>query len=232
MSKNQTNKEGGLNVGEVYTRTELFLEKNRKSIFIVLGGAVALFVGYFAFQYLYSKPREEKAEAAIWKAEQYFEIDSLNWAKDGNGEYEGFEAIAANYSGTKAAKRAHYYLGIIYRDKGEFQAALDHFKEADLEDETISTICVGNIGDMYVQLGNYEEGASYLEKAARKAANDKGRNYLAPVYMIKAAKVYMELSKDDKAIGLLQSVTEDYDKNTQDYNEAAKLLAMLRARKG
>jgi hypothetical protein len=39
----------------------------------------------------------------------------------------------------------------------------------------------------------------------------------------------MELGKNDKAKGLLQQVTDNYDSKSQEYGEAAKLLAMLKA---
>jgi FimV-like protein len=91
-------------------------------------------------------------------------------------------------------------------------------------------IILANIGDMYVQQGNNEEGASYLEKAARKAASSDSKNFLGPIYFIKAAKVFMEMGKDDKAIALLQQATEDYDNRTQEFQEATKLLAMLKSR--
>lgn len=232
MAKTDKKEESAINVGDLYTKTEMFVDKNRKILFGALGGVALLFVGFFGWEYLYKAPREEKAANAIWRAEQYFEIDSLDIALNGGDDFQGFEAIANEYSGTKVADRAHYYLGVIYREKGDFQTALDHFRKADFGDQTIGTIAMGNVGDMYVQLGNFDEAASWLEKAGRRAAGDQSRNFLAPVYMIKASKVYMELGKDDKAIGLLQNVTDDYDSKSSEYQEAAKLLAMLKARKG
>ncbi|MEN9347754.1 MAG: hypothetical protein RLZZ77_1265 [Bacteroidota bacterium] len=218
-----------VNVQEVYTKTEVFVDKNRKTLFIVLGAVGALFAGFFAYQYLIVKPKEAEAANALWRAQQWFEKDSLDMALNGNGEFEGFEAVANTYNGTKAGEMAQFYTGIIYRDKGDFQAALTNFQEADLDDETFSILALGNAGDCFVQLGNNEEGASYLEKAAKKAASSKGKDFLAPIYLLKASKVYIELGDKEKAKGLLTSATEGYDKKSQEYNEAAKLLAMLKA---
>lgn len=231
--KDQTKDESNvLNVQEVYARTEGFVEKNRKALFGVLGAVAVGFIGFFSYQYLYLHPKEVEASNAMWKAQQYMEIDSLDWAQNGHEEFEGLESIAQKYSGTKQGKLAHYYLGIIYRDKADYQTALDHFKEADFDDNAVGIIAMGNVGDMYIELGNNEEGAAWLEKAARRAASADSKYYLGPVYMLKASKAFMEIGNDDKAISLLTSVTEDFDKNTQEYQEASKLLAMLKAKKG
>ena len=218
-----------VNVGDVYTRTEQFVDKNRKSFAIGLGAIAIAFIGFFAYQYLYKNPREKEASNALWKAQQWMEMDSTALALSGDGEFDGFEAIIENYSGTKAARLAHYYAGIITRDNGEYEVALNHFKEADFGDETVGVLAIGNAGDMYVQVENLEEGAKWLEKAAREASSAESKDFLAPYYSLKAAKVYMELGKNDKAKGLLQQVTDNYDSKSQEYGEAAKLLAMLKA---
>lgn len=230
MAKKET-QESGIDLQEIYTRSESFLEQNRKKIMIGVGAVAVVFAGFFAFQYLYLEPKEKEAANAMWRAQQYFEIDSLEWALNGHDQYDGFETIAQKYSGTKAGKLSHYYLGIIYRDKADYETALNHFKEADFNDDVVGVIAVGNVGDMYVQLNNYEEGATWLEKACREAASAPSKAYLAPVYGLKAAKVYLELQKDDKAISVLEKITDGYDTKTPEYGEAEKLLSMLKARK-
>jgi len=218
-----------VNVGDVYTRTEQFVDNNRKALAIGLGAVALAFIGFFAYQYLYQNPREQEAANALWRAQQWMEIDSTALALNGDGEYDGFESIIENYSGTKAARLAHYYAGIISRDNGEFQVALDHFMEADFGDETVGILAMGNVGDMYVQLENLEDGARWLEKAAREASSSSSRDFLGPIYCLKSAKVYMELGNNSKAINLLQEVTDQYDSKSQEYGEATKLLAMLKS---
>jgi tetratricopeptide (TPR) repeat protein len=228
MAKEQK-EETIVNVQEVYTKAEVFVDKNRKRLFTGLGIVGALFAGFFAYQYLIAKPKEAKAAVAMWQAQYWFEKDSMELALNGGADFEGFDAIISNYSGTKAAKQAHYAAGIIYRDKGEYETAITHFKEADFNDASVGVLSTGNIGDCYIQLGNIEEGASYLEKAAKMADKADSRDFLAPIYLLKASKAFLELNKADKAKNLLTMATENYDKKSQEYNEAAKLLAMLKA---
>jgi predicted negative regulator of RcsB-dependent stress response len=219
-----------LNVEEVYGKAESFFDKNRKPVMI---GGIAILVlvgGFFAYQFLIKAPKEKEAANAIWKAVQYQEIDSASLALNGGADFMGFEEIAQQYSGTKAGKIAHYWCGINYRDMGDYEKALEHFKEADFDDENLGVLAMGNVGDMYIQLENIEEGASWLEKAAKRANSADGRNYLAPQYLLKAAKANMELGRDDKAKNLLKDVVDNYDNKTQEWGEATRLLAMLRAK--
>lgn len=233
MASKEKKEETIVDVQGIYTRTELFVDKNRKALGIGLASIAVAVAGLFAYIYLVRNPNEEDAANAIWKAQQFFEIDSLEWAQNGNGTDVGFEQIVADYSGTQTADIAHYYLGIIYRDKGDYQGALDHFKEADFDDQAIGIIAMGNVGDMYVELGQVEDGASWLEKTGRKAASSGSRRFLAPVYLLKASKVYIELGNENKAKSILKEITDDYkgiSAVSNEFAEASKLHAMLSAK--
>ncbi len=226
----QKNDNTTIGVQEVYGKAESFFEKNRKAFLIGGGGIVAILAGFLAYQFLIKGPKEKEANNAIWKAIQMQEIDSSAAALNGGPDYSGFEEVAQKYDGTKAGKVAHYWCGINYRDMGEYEKALEHFKKADFDDEAVGVIALGNVGDMYVQLGNIEEGASWLEKAAKRAGASDSRNFTAPQYILKAAKAYIELGKEDKAKSLLQDAVENYDNRSQEWGEATRLLAMLKAR--
>jgi tetratricopeptide (TPR) repeat protein len=231
MSKQETKKEETIvDVQQVYTNAEMFLEKNRKALTIGIGAIALILGGFFAFQFLYIKPKEAEASNAILKADLWVESDSLELAVLGNADFEGYESIAEKFSGTKVGKRAHFWTGVYYRDiKADYATALEHFKEADFDDEAIGVTVIGNIGDMHVMLGNVEEGAAWLEKAAKRANSSASRDYTGPLYHLKAAKAYMELNKNDKASTLLQFVVDNYAKNTPEFGESEKLLSYLKA---
>ena len=229
MSKNN-NDDTIVNVQEVYGKAESFFEKNRKSIYIGGGVIVAAIAGFLVYQFAIKGPKETEAQNAIFKAIQYQEIDSASMALNGGPDFAGFEEIATKYSGTKAGMVASYWCGINYRDMGEFDKAIEHFKNADFDDETVGIIAIGNIGDCYVQLGNLEEAASWLDKAAQRASSSSSKNFTAPQYMLKAAKVNMELNKNDRAKSFLQDIKDNYDNKSAEWGEATRLLAMLTAR--
>jgi tetratricopeptide (TPR) repeat protein len=231
MSKQEVKKEETIvDVQQVYTSTEMFFEKHRKTITIGMSALVLILGGYFAYQFLYLKPKETEASNAIIKADLWVEADSLELAVMGNGNFEGYESLASKYDGTKVGKRAHFWCGVYYRDnKADYATALEHFKKADFDDEAVGVEVTGCIGDMYVMLSDIEQGATWLEKAAKRANSSASRDFTGPLYNLKAAKAYLELGKNDKAKSLLQFVVDNYDKKSQEYGESEKLLAYLNA---
>jgi len=60
--------------------------------------------------------------------------------------------------------------------------------------------------------------------------SSNSKDYSAPFFNLKAAKVYMELGKNDKAIGLLKSTTDNFDNSSPEFAESEKLLAYLTAK--
>ncbi len=228
--KTQGKEETILNVQEVYSKTELFFEKNRKQLTIGLGAIALAFATFFGYQYLYKKPKEVEASNKMFVPESWAEMDSLEWAVNGNGETEGMLAIAEQYSGTKVGMRANYWCGVYYRNKAQYSEAINHFKKADFDDNAVGITAIGNVGDMYVMENNLEEGAEWLEKAAKKASSSDAKDYLYPFYALKAAKVQLELNKDDRAKTLLNEIVKNYDKKSAEYGEAEKLLAYVKAK--
>ena len=122
-----TNKE--LEVEEIVSKSEQFIENNSKKIIYGII-AIALVVGaVLGIKHGYLIPQEKKAAAAMFKGEQYFARDSFNLALNGNGaDYEGFEAIIDQYGSTSAANLAKAYAGICYFKMGNNEKALDMLK--------------------------------------------------------------------------------------------------------
>ena len=205
-----------------------FYTTNKKNITIALGVVGVAVVGYVAYTFLYANPRQSSAEQALWRVEQWAEMDSMKWVLDGDGQNEGALSIMESYSGTPAAEKATYYAACAKRNAGDFQGALDLFKEVDFNDNTVGIQAIGNVGDMYVELGQLDEAANWLEKAAKKAMASDAKDALAPVYLMKAARVQLERKDNTKAMALLQDVVDNF-KRTQEYSEAAKLLAFVQA---
>jgi tetratricopeptide (TPR) repeat protein len=206
-----------------------FFDKYRKPITYVGGVLVLLLGSYFTYEYAYAKPKNTEAEVAFWKAYNYFMIDSTEWALNGKDDALGFEAIIGQYEGTPAAELSHYCAAIIYRDKGDFGQALSHFEQVQVDDQAVSVYVEGNIGDMYVEMGNLDEGVKHFEKAASASKANGTKDYLAGEYYLKAARVYMEQNNKQKAIEVLEKALDGADEKAAFYGEAEKLLNMLKA---
>ena len=166
-----TNKE--LEVEEIVSKSEQFIENNSKKIIYGIIAILVVVGAVFGIKHGYLLPKEKKAAAAMFKGEQYFAKDSFNLALNGNGaDFEGFEAIIDQYGSTPSGNLAKAYAGICYFKMGENEKALDMLKSFSNKDNMISPAVTGLIGDCYVNMGNVKEGISYFEKAAKEADNE------------------------------------------------------------
>jgi tetratricopeptide (TPR) repeat protein len=208
--KNQS-EETIVDVQQVYSKTERYVDENRNTIIIAVVLLVGLFVGYFAFTRLYLMPKNEEGMNLLWKAEYWFEIDSLDKALVGNESYYGFQDISSEYSGTQAGELASYYTGIIYMNQGEYGLAIEFLKDADLDDDLTSAVAYGAIGDCYLELGNYGDALSYFNDAIGTSTN----LLTTPIYLKKAGLVYIENNEFVKALANFQRIKEDFPSSTE-----------------
>ncbi len=215
MSKKTKKADGSIvDVQQVYSKTEQIVDDNKNIILIIAGILVVLFAGYFAVTRLYLEPKNQEGMDLIWKAEYWFEIDSLDKALYGDESYYGFEYIASEYSSTDAGMLAAYYAGIINLQQGEFERAIAYLKAADLDDNIAGAVAKGSIGDAYVELGNYSEALSYFEKAASHSDN----SLTAPIYLMKAALIYEDQAKFDEALANYKKIKTDYPTSNEAKN--------------
>ncbi len=202
------------------TRSEQFIEKNQRSLTIIIVAILVIVSIYFGYKRFYLAPMEKEAQSQIYAAEYNFEKDSFKLALNGNDNDLGFLDIADKYSVTKTGNLAHYYAGICYRQLGEYQKAIDHLKKFDAGDLLVTPIAYGAIGDCYVELGQLKEGAKFYEKAAKYSEDE----FTAPIFFKKAGMVYEELKENEKALTLYSIIKEKYPKS-QEAREIEKDIA-------
>ena len=210
-------------VEEALSKSEKFIEKNQKILTIVIGAAIVIVLGVFAFQKLYIAPREKAAQGSMFAAQKYFEQDSLKKALDGDGQNLGFLDIIDEYSMTKASNLAKYYAGIIYLKQGKFDDAITYLKKFDSKDEFVGPMATGGIGDAYMELGQKDKALEYYLKASAQQVND----LTSPLYLMRAAFVYEDQGKFDKAVELYEKIQKEHTKSAEardieKYIEAAK----------
>ena len=214
---------GNLDITETLGKTELFIEKNQKNLTIALGVIVLVVGGYFGYKKFVLEPKEKEAQAQMFVAERYFEMDSLKLAINGDGNYKGFEAIVSDYGMTKSANRAHYYLGMSYLKTGEYEKAIENLKNFSSDDEVLKPIAMGAIGDAYMEQGKMDEAAAQYKLAAEAKTND----FSSPIYLMKAGLAFEKAGKFDEAVAVYEKVKSDFPKsneaaNTDKFIERAK----------
>jgi tetratricopeptide (TPR) repeat protein len=198
-------------VEEALSKTEQFIEQNQRIITIVIGAIIVVVLGYFGFKKFYIQPREKEAQTQMYMAERYFEMDSLKQALNGDGSYPGFLAIINDYGMTKSANLAHYYAGMIYLKKGEFQNALDQLKKFSPKEVLVASLATAAIGDAYLELGDADKALDYYLKASDKYKND----FTSPVNLMKVGWTYESKKEYDKAIDIFTRIKKEYPKSQE-----------------
>jgi tetratricopeptide (TPR) repeat protein len=196
-----------LEVGEIVSKSEQFIEKHQKNIIYGIGIAILLAGIVLGVNYGYLAPLEKKAAAALFKGELYFGRDSFELALYGNGaDYQGFESIISDYGVTRSGNLAKAYAGICYFRLGETEKAIEQLKSFSGKDKMISPTLTGLIGDCYVNQGKVKEGIGYFEKAAKLADNE----IVSPTYLKKAGIAYESLGQYNDAVKAYTSIKEKY----------------------
>jgi len=214
MSKNKKNQAASEqleNVENALSKTEHYIEENQKSLTIIVFAIAVIVGGYFAYQKFYLQPKENDAHAQMFVAEQYFANDSFNLAINGDGNYLGFIDIVDEFSMTKSANLANYYLGISYLKLGQYEDAIEYLKQFESDDEIIAPIAYGAIGDAYLELDKKDDALSFYKKAVYKSEN----NFTAPLYLMKVAFV-------NELMGEYKDALEAYEEIESKYSESSE----------
>ncbi|HHT22697.1 MAG TPA: tetratricopeptide repeat protein [Bacteroidales bacterium] len=213
MAKKETKIEELESVGRVLSSSEAFIEKNQKSILIGVAIVVLIVLGIMAFRNFYQKPRELAAENAMYKAQEYFAIDSFRVAYEGDGaQVMGFKEIASEYGMTKSGELASAYSGICLYHMGKYQEAIKHLTQYNGKDNYFKTSIVGLIGDCYAELGDNGKAQNYYKKAISE------KNDLAPIYLKKSGILFESENKNAEAEKAYQQIKDDYPMSNEAYD--------------
>ena len=205
------------------SRSEQWVEKNQKIIFIGLIAITAVILGYLAYNKYVIEPKEIEAADELAFPKSYFEqaqnttvaIDSLyNLSLNGaDGKY-GLIDIADGYGSTKAGNLAKYMSGIAYLKTGDYENAIKYLSDFSSDDEMLGALALGNIGDAFSEINQPEDAMKYYADAA----NFRDNNFTSPLYLFKAGNIAMELKKYDKAEEFFTKIKDSYTKSDEAKN--------------
>ncbi len=216
------------NVESSLGRAEMFVEENRQTFLLVIGIAVAIMLGVWAYFKFIKGPKETNAAAQMHQAELYLERDSVKFALEGDGNYPGFLGIIDDYSGTKAANNAKYYAGVCYIKLGQYDEAIKMLEGFSSSDELLEPLSIGLIGDAYMEKGDTDKATSYYAKAVSKAGENK---FAAPYLMLKLAVAYEKQQKLQDALSVYEKLKANFPSSTEAY-EAQKMVPALSQKLG
>ncbi len=198
-------------VGNVLTKTEQFIENNRKILMIVVGAIILVVGGYLGYKKLYIAPMEEEANQEMFMAEQYFAKDSFNLALNGDAQYPGFLTIIEQYGSTKAGNLSYYYAGISYLNTGKFDKAIQYLSDFSSDDKLLFPVSQGAMGDANMELGKTEEALTFY----KKAADEKPNEFTSPIYLMKVGFVLEKLNKWEEALAVYERIEKEYNRSNE-----------------
>lgn len=209
---------------EVVERAKDFWSQYSRPLTIAVMALLVLIGGYLAYKFFFQKPKEQKASEAIFKAQQYYGLDSFRLALNGDGLNPGFLKISANYGGTKAGELAHFYAGASYLQLGDPANAIKHLKDFSTDSKPIQARTYKLLADAYAETGKNGDALEHYKKAARTFKDDdvNASEYLFMAGYF-AARV---LNNKSEAIELFRELKQKFPR-TQYGFEVDKYLAQL-----
>ncbi len=199
-----------IDVAEAYTKTEQYVNKNGKTIGMILVGLAFLFVGFMLYQRYVVEPKNDEAAASLVYAQLHYENDSLSLALNGDDQHYGFLKIIEEYSGTTSANMATYAAGTCYLNMGEYEEAKSYLMDSGFDAIGLEATRLGAIGDCFVELEDYGNAISYFNKSVSFSDNE----FTAPIYLKKAGLVHEKMGDNAKALSAYERIKKDYPQST------------------
>jgi tetratricopeptide (TPR) repeat protein len=201
-----------------------FWEKNSKVTMIVGAAIIILVGGYFGYKSFVLKPKEIKAADAMFRAEEYYRMDSVNLALNGDGQFPGFLSVISKFGGTDASNLAHFYAGSCYLKSGDDQNAIKHLKKFSSSSKQIQARAYKLLGDAYAGINKNTDALDYYKKAAHHFEKDENNS---ADYLFMAANFAHKVMNDPKeAIALYKELKEKFPR-TQKGFQADMYLVQL-----
>jgi tetratricopeptide (TPR) repeat protein len=208
--KNNVTEEQFAAVENTLSKTEQWVENNYKSLLVGVGAIVAIIL---LINFINSSQNSSNIEAQdeMFVSVNYFEKDSFNLALSGDGQYSGFLDIIDDYGNTKTGNLANYYAGACYLNLSDNDNAIKFLSKFDANDEIVSSVALGSLGDAYMNIGETDKAIS----SWKKAANNSQNSFTSPLYLLRAAMALEDKGNYSQAIELYQKIKANYSKSDQ-----------------
>ena len=209
---------------QVIAKAKDFWTRNGKVLMIASTIIILGVGGWYAYLNFVKKPNEAKASDVLWKAEEYYRMDSVNLALNGDGQNWGFLKVIDKYGGTDAGNMACFYAGSCYIKLNDNDKAIKYLKKFSTDSKPVQARAYKLLGDAYGDAGKNSDALSYYKKAASHFEKDETAS---AEYLFNAAYFADKVMKDNKeAISLYKELKEKFPR-TQQGGEADMYLAEL-----
>lgn len=190
---------------------QFWYEKNKKLVNGAIVAILAIVVGVVGYTRFYQAPREQKAAARVYFAQQYFAADSFQRALDGDGQHWGFKRVLREYSGTKTGNLSRYYAGICYLKIGNAKEAVKQLEDFNGKGTLLESAAAGALGAAYMDNGNTKKAIEQFEKAA----GNKDDVVQTPLYLMNLGTAYEMDKKPEEAKKAYLRIRDEYPTSMQ-----------------
>lgn len=208
----------------VIAKAKDFWTKYNKPVMIICTLIILVIGGFYIYKTFFKLPREAKAAEAMFKAEEYYRMDSVSLALNGDGANDGFLRILSKYGGTDAAKLANFYTGSCYIKLNDNEKAVKYLKKFSTSSKPLQARAYKLLGDAYGDLGKFNEALDYYKKAAHHFEKDEQGSSEALFMAAYMADRVMKNSKE--AIALYKEIEQKFP-NSKYAQDAENYLAQL-----
>jgi predicted negative regulator of RcsB-dependent stress response len=189
-----------------YNARDWFQENTKLVGGIVLGVIAVAIIGYL---YVTGQQADDlQANLELNKVQPLYQNQQYKLAITGDPAQQipGLTEISEKYSNTATGQVASLYLGNCYLYTGEFDKAIEAFKESSPDDALLDAAVTAGMAAAYEAKKEYAEAADLFKSAAKKFDNDlvsseryfyAGRAYALSGDM-ESAKEMLEKSKESK----------------------------------
>jgi tetratricopeptide (TPR) repeat protein len=212
---------------DAVNKLDAFWRKNQKAITIAALAVIVLVGGWYAYKNYVVKPKEEKAQAAIFMAEQYFRTDSFKLALNGDGANKGVLYVIKNFGGTETAELAHYYAGVSYLQLDDYDNAIKYLKDYSTDARQVQARAWSCLADAYSSKGDKSKAIDLYKKAGRYFPED---DVNSPEYLFRAAQLLELDNKADQAVDVYKEIKESFPRSEKG-SQADKYINRLKVQK-
>lgn len=209
---------------DAFLNAEYFFEKYRNIIIGTVAAIVLIGGGYWVYTNMIKGPKESKAKDAIYFAQNYFDMDSMQLALKGDGQHQGFEAVAQKFKGTAAGNRANFGAGVASLKLGKYADAIKYLSDFSTDDPLLNARKFGCIADAYAEQNQMDKAIENYKKAADAADNE----FTTPTYNFRAALALSQKGNNKEALELYKKIYADFP-NSQEGAASQIYIAKLEA---
>ena len=162
--KNNITEEQFAAVENTLSKTEQWVENNYKTLLIGVG-AIVVVILLLNFAKSSNDSSNIKAQDNMFFSVNYFERDSFNLALNGDGQHYGLLEIIDDFGSSDAGNLAYYYAGASYLNLGDNENAVNYLSKFSANDQIVSSVALGSLGDAYMNLGETDKAIANWKKS-------------------------------------------------------------------